>query len=181
MLWQIAAAGVIGSGLSLLVRRPEPPPPQGDALSRRIAFCASVIDAIKPDDKTCGPYLQQARQLLEQQKQAAKPKAVDPNGWHASSVSGIYWRWCDSPDCTTAKVIGDNSSVLAQVWCKTRACGDIYAQINLISDSDVVVGWTNDTAYGDYGQKVQLTFQSSQGGWSKARLTTLRVGGVDAR
>lgn len=186
-LWQFAAAALGVSALLLLAKRPDPPPTTQDTTAKRIAFCASVIDAIKSSDKTCGPYLAQAQQLLAQQKQAAqaaaeaaRPKPVDPNGWIPSGLKGIYWRWCDSSQCSTSKVIGDNASVLAQVWCKERPCGDIYAQINLISDSGVVVGWTNDTAYGDTGQKVQLTFQSGQSGWSKARLTELKIGGMDA-
>lgn len=151
--------------------------------AKRIAFCATVIDVVKPDDKTCGPYLERAKQELQRQQaaaaaiEAAKPKPADPNGWRQSEYPGIYWRWCDPPDCRTNKVIGDNAYVLAQVWCKTRACGDIYARVNFISDDDVVVGWTNDTSYGDYGQKVQLTFQSSDGGWSKVRLTELNIRG----
>lgn len=60
--------------------------------------------------------------------------------------------------------------------CKERACGDIYGRVNLISSSGVVVGWTNDTGYGDIGQKVQLTFDSYQDGWEKAQLTELRLG-----
>jgi hypothetical protein len=151
--------------------------------AKRIAFCATVIDIVKPDDKTCGPYLEKARQELQRQQataaavEAAKPKPADLNGWRQSDYPGIYWRWCDPPDCGTNKVIGDNAYVLAQVWCKTRACGDIYARVNFISDSDVVVGWTNDTGYGDNGQKVQLTFQSSDSGWSKVRLTELNIRG----
>ena len=49
------------------------------------------------------------------------------------------------------------------VWCKERACGDIYAKLN-IERNGVVVGWTNDTAYGGYGQKVVLMFGSSTSG-----------------
>jgi hypothetical protein len=149
--------------------------------AKRVAFCATVIDAIKPDDKHCGPYIEKARQELQKQQaaaaavEAAKPKPADPNGWRQSDHPGVYWRWCDSPDCSTNKVIGDNSYALAQVWCKTRACGDIYARVNFISDSGVVIGWTNDTGYGDYGQKVQLTFQSSDSEWSKVRLTELNI------
>lgn len=153
------------------------------AEAKRIAFCASVIHAVKPGDKTCGPYLDKARQELERQKvaaEAARPKAADPNGWRVSNIPGIYWRWCAETDCSRSKVIGDNSAVLIQIWCKTSACGNIYGRVNLISSSDVVVGWTNDTAYGDQGQKVQLTFQSGQDDWTKARLTELNIGGVNA-
>ena len=51
------------------------------------------------------------------------------------------------------------------VWCKERSCGNIYAKINILQGNDgPVVGWTNDIAYGDYGQKVVLTFQTSSNG-----------------
>ena len=49
------------------------------------------------------------------------------------------------------------------VWCKERACGDIYARLN-ISQNGTVVGWTNETAYGGFGQKVVLTFGSYTSG-----------------
>jgi hypothetical protein len=49
-----------------------------------------------------------------------------------------------------------------EVWCKERACGDIYARINIMDGRNgPVIGWTNETAYGGIGQKVILTFQSS--------------------
>ena len=48
------------------------------------------------------------------------------------------------------------------VWCRDTSCGNIYAKVNLSQTNDgPVMGWTNATAYGDYGQKVILTFQSS--------------------
>ena len=49
------------------------------------------------------------------------------------------------------------------VWCKETACGNIYAKMNILNNG-VVVGWTNDSAYGGYGQKVVLTFGSSTQG-----------------
>lgn len=104
------------------------------------------------------------------------PPSPVPEGWNATDEKGIFWRWCKSGegDCTDSKVIGDSSYALAQVWCKERACGDIYARVNLISENDVVVGWTNDTGYGDAGQVVQLTFSSLQPGWTTVRLTEMK-------
>jgi hypothetical protein len=104
-----------------------------------------------------------------------QPPNPVPAGWKATDQDGIYWRWCDAGDgnCTASRVIGDNDFVLAQVWCKDRACGDIYARVNLISESGVVVGWTNDTAYGGSGQVVQLTFSTHQTDWKKAQITEL--------
>lgn len=69
-------------------------------------------------------------------------------------------------------MIGNSGYVLMQVWCKEVACGNIYGRVNLIDGNDVVIGWTNDTAYGDTGQVVQLTFSSFQK-FSTAELTRL--------
>ena len=107
---------------------------------------------------------------------APVPPAEPPPGWTASDHPGIFWRWCTKdPECSSDGVIGDGSYVLMQVWCKERACGDIYAQVNLVNDSGVVVGWTNDSGYGGFGQKVQLTFDPTQDNWKTAQLTELNV------
>ena len=99
-----------------------------------------------------------------------------PPGWETTDKPGVYWRWCtNDSECSTDKVLGENKYSLMQVWCKERACGDIYGQVNLISSAGVVVGWTNDTGYGDIGQKVQLTFDSHQDGWERAQLTKLNI------
>lgn len=42
----------------------KPRDPQAEA--KRLEFCRSVIDAIQPGDKICGPYLEQFR--LEQRQ-----------------------------------------------------------------------------------------------------------------
>lgn len=95
-----------------------------------------------------------------------------PAGWSSTGKKGIYWKWCSSGECNTSKVIGDNSYALMQVWCKEVACGNIYGRVNLLDDNDVVIGWTNDTGYGDAGQVVQLTFDSFQT-FKTVRLTEL--------
>ena len=81
-------------------------------------------------------------------------------GWWEES-KGVYIRWCsDANPCPgSASDHYTNQVWRAMVWCKERACGDIYARLNIIRDG-VVIGWTNDTAYGDSGQKVVLTFGS---------------------
>jgi hypothetical protein len=107
------------------------------------------------------------------------PEPLVPSGWQATDYDGVFLRWCtEDPACQAAK--GHTSSggyVLAQVWCNLRRCGDIYARVNLIAENGTVVGWTNDTGYGDRGQVVQLTFSSYQENWDKVRLTQLRIRG----
>lgn len=92
-------------------------------------------------------------------KEAAKEKAAqakfEAEGWFQLEP-GIYGRWC-TETCSTAEVIGNQSYWLMEVWAKDRAAGDVYAQINIIRDG-VIIGWTNDTAYIDQGQRAVLTF-----------------------
>ena len=91
-------------------------------------------------------------------KQAAADAKFKAEGWWQQQP-GIYVRWCtDKNPCPYTKSYQDYTWK-AMVWCKERACGDIYARMN-ISQNGTVVGWTNETAYGGYGQKVMLTFGS---------------------
>ena len=106
--------------------------------------------------------------LAEQAKNAAKAKAAaeakfKAEGWWEQKP-GIFVRWCggEDPYCPGKRSYQDYSW-RAMVWCKERACGNIYAKLNILQN-DIVVGWTNETAYGGYGQKVVLTFGSSTRG-----------------
>jgi hypothetical protein len=108
---------------------------------------------------------------------AAKAKAdaeakFKAEGWWETEP-GILVRWCD--DCSGSETYMDYVWRM-EVWCKERACGDIYARINIQRGSDgPIVGWTNETAYGDIGQRVILTFQSSTPG--NASLTEFKARG----
>jgi hypothetical protein len=91
-------------------------------------------------------------------KDRAEEAAFKAEGWH-EQVPGIFIRWCtDSNPCPHTNSYTDYTW-RAMVWCKERACGDIYARMNILSNG-AVVGWTNETAYGDVNQKVVLTFGS---------------------
>ena len=114
---------------------------------------------------------------LEQRKKAqAKADAeaaFKAEGWWEVQ-SGIFVRWCKNQCAETESFM--DSVYRMEVWCKERACGDIYARINIMDGSNgPVIGWTNETAYGDIGQKVILTFQSSTSG--TARLTEFTARG----
>ena len=89
---------------------------------------------------------------------------------------GILARYCTKgpKPCSSGAVIGDQRYVLVEIWCKERACGDIYAKVNLLNSEGTVVGWTNDSSYGGYGQKVLLTFSSYQKNWSQAQIVEFR-------
>jgi hypothetical protein len=96
-----------------------------------------------------------------------------PEGWEATTKEGVYSKWCKVGECDTSKMSGQQGSIL-MLWCKEQACGDIYAQVNLINASGVVIGYTNDTGYGKKGDKVQLTL-SSYSNFSKLELTELNL------
>jgi hypothetical protein len=96
-----------------------------------------------------------------------------PEGWETTPKEGVYSKWCKVGECDTSKMSGQQGSIL-MLWCKEQACGDIYAQANLINASGVVIGYTNDTGYGKKGDKVQLTL-SSYSNFSKIELTELNL------
>jgi hypothetical protein len=109
----------------------------------------------------------QLKRQAEQAKNAAKAKAAaeakfKAEGWWEQKP-GIFVRWCSKGPYCPGKRSYQDYSWRAMVWCKERACGNIYAKLNIIQN-DIVVGWTNETAYGGYGQKVVLTFGSSTRG-----------------
>jgi len=106
----------------------------------------------------------QAALRKEQQRQKAEADAkFKAEGWWAEQP-GIFVRWCSKVPCPGPTSNGySNYTWRAMVWRKERACGDIYAGLNILNDG-TVVGWTNDTAYVGYGQKVVLTFGSSTRG-----------------
>ena len=97
-----------------------------------------------------------------------------PAGWSTTSKEGVYTKWCKKGECDTSSVIGEQRYAILMVWCKESACGDIYARVNLLNASEVVIGYTNDTGYGNLGDKVQLTL-SSYSDFSSMRLTELKL------
>ena len=106
----------------------------------------------------------------EQRKKAEKEKLKSEGWWEPKS--GILVRWCnnssyrypDQGDCPMTES-WSNTVWRMMVWCRDRRCGNIYGKINIMQGANgPVIGWTNDTAYGDLGQKVILTFQSSSSG-----------------
>lgn len=106
-------------------------------------------------------------QRIKAQAKANAEAAFKAEGWWEVQ-SGIFVRWCENQCAETESFM--DSVWRMEVWCKDRACGDIYARINIMDGSNgPVIGWTNETAYGGIGQKVILTFQSSTSG--TARLT----------
>ena len=110
------------------------------------------------------------QKIIEEDNKAAEAKFKAEGWWEKKP--GIFVKWCKNAsnsypkrgDCPYTDTYMD-SVWRMMVWCKERSCGNIYAKINILQGSDgPVVGWTNDTAYGDYGQKVVLTFQTSSNG-----------------
>jgi len=97
-----------------------------------------------------------------------------PEGWDTTSKEGVYSKWCKVGECDTSRVMGEQKYAILMVWCKEVACGDIYARVNLLNATGVVIGYTNDTGYGNKGDKVQLTL-SSYNDFSEMQLTELNL------
>jgi len=126
-------------------------------------------------DKKPGPTPEQIRErqardrelnLAEQERQK-----LNAEGWFPVQ-DGILARWC-TKTCRGSETYMDYAWRL-EVWCKERACGDIYARVNIQDgNKGPVVDWTNKTGYGDIGQRVVLTFQSATSG--DAYLTEFRA------
>lgn len=86
-----------------------------------------------------------------------------PNGYFAfENEDGIYGQWCDNSndlECPKPDYVSGDIYWSLKVWCKEKACGNIYARVNFVDrESDIVRDWTNNTAYGGQGQKVMLYF-----------------------
>ena len=112
------------------------------------------------------PLIERQRKIKEE-KEIAEAKFKAEGWWEVKR--GIFVRWCydsssrypEKGDCPRTDSYLDTVWRM-MVWCRDTSCGNIYAKVNLSQTNDgPVLGWTNDTAYGDYGQKVVLTFQSS--------------------
>jgi hypothetical protein len=112
-----------------------------------------------------------AKRLVEAANQAAiadaqakvnrEQQQFQKEGWFERQP-GIYARWCKG--CAGSSTYLDYVWRM-EVWCKEAKCGDIYARINISQGATgPVIAWTNDTGYGDLGQKVVLTFQSATQG-----------------
>lgn len=138
------------------------------AYTNKIAELQAVKDAAAAklaENKAKAERDRQEREAALAKKRQEEEAKFKAEGWWEQQP-GIFVRWCDGDDkpCPGSRGNGySDYTWRAMVWCKERACGDIYARLN-ISQSGTVVGWTNDSAYGGYGQKVVLTFGSSTRG-----------------
>ena len=93
-------------------------------------------------------------------------------GWETTSKDGVFKKSCKLGECDTGKIYGDQKGAMLMIWRRDRPCGDIYGRVNILNESNVVIGYANDVSHGDLGDKVQLTFSSNQD-FSKMRLTEL--------
>jgi hypothetical protein len=96
-------------------------------------------------------------------------------GWNKTRKPGVFVKWCTGKnecDGASEKDFTGNGYTAMLVWCKDAPCGSIYAEVNLIGENDLVVGWTNDTGFGAEGDKVMLVFRGQENS-SASRLTKL--------
>lgn len=137
------------------------------AKARREKIVADQIAQAKAKDELSKAEAKAGIARMEQEKikrQLAAEAKFKAEGWW-KETNGIYVRWCTDENPCPGSPKDHYTKVVwrAMVWCKERPCGDIYARLN-ISKDDVIIGWTNATGYGDYGQKVVLTFGSHLSG-----------------
>jgi hypothetical protein len=152
----VSVVAVVGLSLLPLERIGAPPPQQSPEVKQQKEMARSLVVTPEPT--------------------VADPSENAPDGW-VLIRPGIFRRWCmNDPECAGAeeKDFTGNGYTALLVWCRDRPCGDIYARVNLLDGSGVVVGWTNDTGYGGMGQKVLLVFRMSEGS-SKSQLTELKM------
>ena len=153
---------------------------QAESLKKRQQLLKEREDRLAGTNPASGLSPQEQQTQRESRAQGvsaqAGQSAIDQlrsEGWFEVQ-NGIYARWC-ADSCPATQAYMDYAWRL-EVWCKERACGDIYARINIQDGaSGPVVGWTNDSGYGDIGQKVILTFQSATNG--NASITEFRARG----
>jgi hypothetical protein len=113
-----------------------------------------------------------------QTRSASKP----PDGWFSTGLDGIFVGYChrrtvfpyqmETPECQVAvKKAGEDSyPLVVMVWCRDRPCGGIYIEANQVSENGSVMGWTNDTGNGQYGDVVYLSLRSYYQGESGSSL-----------
>lgn len=81
---QAFAALLIAAAMaSCSVEKPLDP----EAEAQRLAFCRTVIDAVKPGDRICGPYL---AQLKQEQQTASKPAPLSPEAKSAIDLANEF-------------------------------------------------------------------------------------------
>ena len=119
------------------------------ALAKNEAFKAEQAAKLEAEAEKRRKWQAAQAKKAAQEKAAAEAKFKAEGWWEQQP--GIFARWC-TKTCSRAGLIGDSAYSLMEVWCRDRACGDIYAQVNFIRNGSVV-GWTNDTLYLGYGQK----------------------------
>lgn len=135
------------------------------AAAKAEADAKAAADVAAARAKSDAALAESDRKKAEYAKAAAAERAkFEAEGWWEAD-NGVFLRWCtDKNPCPGPAGNGySDYSWKAMVYCRDRACGDIYARLNIERDG-VVIGWTNDTAYGDYRQKVVLTFGSDKRG-----------------
>jgi hypothetical protein len=133
-----------------------------------VSFCKTVVDAITPDDKTCGPYFDRVKhevaaeqaEVLAREKAdreaASTPRPPVFRPWGAK----VNWRWGEQgpgPGC-----IGDNTCFRVEVK-PILGCKSLYVAAALINAQDQNIGFANDiTQEVAAGEVAVLTLSTSE-------------------
>ncbi len=101
-------------------------------------------------------------------------------------MDGVFVAICDSralsKECAAAESRAGGSALVIKVWCKNRACGQVYIQANQVTEQGAVMGWTNDTGNGQVGDTIYLAlrYYSEEGVFAAPKLTEFTIGGEAA-
>ena len=118
----LIAAGLVGCSAE------KPLDPQAEA--KRLEFCRSVIDAVKPGDKTCGPYLEQLKR--EQPQPAGQPAPLSPEAKSAIDLANEYM------NRSRSKL--DLARQLSQAKPNGDACGMYVEASNDVRRAETMIG-----------------------------------------
>jgi hypothetical protein len=80
-------------------------------------------------------------------------------------VPGIYFTLCShskmTPECIASRAsLSNDSGLVVKIWCKDFPCGDIYIEANQVADSGAVLGFANNSGYGQKGDIIYLPLQA---------------------
>lgn len=119
--------------------------PQAEA--NRLAFCRSVIDVVKPGDKTCGRYLEQIKREQDQVQKENELTLRSDSGTNAVAISSRPEIWTD--DYIIARVPNGTKAIRVQVARYPLPVADPYGQKEIVRflvrtpEPSSVTGWVH--------------------------------------
>lgn len=117
------------------------------ATEKRLAFCRSVIDAVKPGDKTCGPYLEQLKRERDQVQKENELTLRSDSVTDNVSISSQPEIWTD--EYIIARVPNGTKAMRMQVARYPLPVADPYGKKEIVrflvrtAEPGSVTGWVH--------------------------------------